>query len=111
MNETVLCGASGYEKKYYLNPMFASLPEGVRNELKILCVLYTEEFGGTLTLSFDKKGSLLLQTQYAEDDYGFDEIGSQMKIRQIQREKAELLQALELYYKVFVLKQGMGAKS
>ena len=33
----------------------------------------------------------------------FDEIGSQLKIKQLQRDKQDLLQALQLYYKVFFL--------
>ena len=42
--------------------------------------------------------------QFAEEnDFLYDEIGSELKIRQIQREKAELLQSLESYYKVFFL--------
>ena len=35
-NETVvLCGASAYEEKYYLNPQFSKLPEHIRQELQI----------------------------------------------------------------------------
>lgn len=40
-----------------------------------------------------------------DDDYFFDEIGSVLKIKEIQREKQELLEALELYYKAFFLKE------
>ena len=39
--EVVLCGASAYSKKYYLNEDFRGLPESVRDELKIMCVLFT----------------------------------------------------------------------
>ena len=42
----VLCGASAYEQKYYLNGAFKSLPSGIQDELKILCVLFTEDVGG-----------------------------------------------------------------
>ena len=38
-----------------------------------------------------------------EGDPMFDDIGSQLKIKQLQREKQELLQSLQLYYKVFFL--------
>ena len=89
--KTVLCAASAYEEKFYLNSRFESLPAGVQDELKILCVLYTNDVGGILVLEFDKDGN----------DFGYDEIGSVLKIRQIQREKAELLEVLEMYYKVF----------
>lgn len=102
-DRVVLCGASAYEQKYYLNEDFKNLPEQIQNELKIMCVLFTEDVGGVLTLVFDESGELLLEVSADEGDLLYDEIGSELKIRQIQREKAELLQALELYYKVFFL--------
>ena len=80
----VLCGASAYEQKYYFNQDFDSLPESVKQELHIMCVLYTEEIGGILTLEFD-------------------EIGSVLRIKKLQTEKRELLESLEMYYRVFFL--------
>ena len=38
-----------------------------------------------------------------ETDYLFDEIGSVLKIKQYQMEKRDLLEALEMYYRVFYL--------
>ncbi len=102
-DRVVLCGASAYEKKYYLNEDFKALPQQIQDELKIMCVLFTEDIGGVLTLVFDEKGNLLLEVSADEGDLLYDEIGSGLKIRQIQKEKAELLQSLELYYKVFFL--------
>lgn len=101
----VLCGANSYEQKYYLNDMFQNLPEGIKQELQILCVLYTEDVGGILTLEYDEEGNLEFQVTAAESDYLFDEIGSVLKIKQYQLEKRELLEALELYYRVFCLGQ------
>lgn len=46
--EMVLCAAGSYEQKYYLNPEFESLPEAVKQELQIMCVLYTADVGGVL---------------------------------------------------------------
>ncbi len=97
----VLCGASSYEQKYYLNEEFKSLPSQIQDELKIMCVLFTEDVGGILTLAFEEDGELLLEVTAEDGDFFFDEIGSELKIRQIQREKKELLQALEMYYRVF----------
>ena len=103
-NETVvLCGASAYEEKYYLNPDFEQLPDDVKNELKIMCVLYVHDVGGILTLVFEEDGELCFEVSTEEFDPMFDEIGSQLKIKQLQREKQDLLQALQLYYKVFFL--------
>lgn len=104
MEETkVLCGANSYTQKYYFNEEFSSLPDNVKDELKILCVLYVEDVGGVLTLEFDEAGSLNLKVESEETDYLFDEIGSVLKIKEIQREKTELLESLELFYKVFYL--------
>ena len=102
-DRVVLCGASAYEKKYYLNEDFKALPQQIQDELKIMCVLFTEDIGGVLTLVFDEEGNLLLEVSATEGDLLYDDIGSELKIRQIRKEKAELLQSLELYYKVFFL--------
>ncbi len=102
-NKTVLCGASSYEKKFYLNPQFQMLPEAIRQELQIMCVLFTEDVGGVLTLFFDEEGSLSLEVTVAENDYLFDEIGSELKVKEIQSTKTELLSNLELFYRVVIL--------
>lgn len=100
---TVLCAASAYEQKYYLNDNFSNLPETIKQELQIMCVLFTEEVGGILMLQYNEDGTLELVTQYDEGDLLYDEIGSALRIKEIQRTKSELLEALEMYYKVFVL--------
>ena len=107
MEEIVLCAASSYEQKFYLNPKFTALPETIRQELQIMCVLFTEEVGGILLLEFQKDGTLQLVTEADEGDLLYDDIGSGLKIRQIQLEKRELLESLEMYYKVFVLGEEM----
>ncbi|MCR5396648.1 MAG: DUF6145 family protein [Lachnospiraceae bacterium] len=99
----VLCGSSKYTKKFYLNEDFNGLPKQIKDELKILCVLYTEEIGGTLELQFDDDGSLSLVTNAEEGDLLYDEIGSVLKIKQLRRDKAELFESLENYYKIFFL--------
>ena len=99
----VLCGANSYEQKFYFNQEFKSLPEDVKKELQIMCVLFTEDIGGVITLEFEPDGSLEFKVQADEHDYLFDEIGSGLKIRQFQREKRELLEGLEIYYRVVFL--------
>lgn len=99
----ILCASSSYEQKYYLNEDFNSLPETIKEELKIMCVLFTEDVGGILTLEFDEEGNLLFNVNSDEGDLLFDEIGSVLKIKELQRSKEELLESLELFYKVFFL--------
>lgn len=101
----VLCGANAYNEKFYLNEDFASLPDRVKDELKIMCVLYTQDVGGILTLEFDEEGNLNFHTEAASDDFSYDEIGSVLKIREIQRNKSELLESLETYYRVFFMQE------
>lgn len=102
-DRTVLCGASAYEQKYYFNPEFNSLPEQVKDELHIMCVLFTAEIGGVFTLVYDEDGNLEFETQAMEADGLFDEIGAALKIKKLRYEKQDLLESLELYYRVFFL--------
>ncbi len=102
-DKVVLCASSAYEKKFWMNDDFKMLPEPIRQELKIMCVLFTEDVGGLLSLEFEEDGNLVFKVNSEETDYLYDEIGSVLKIKQLQREKAELLEALGLYYKVFFL--------
>lgn len=101
--EKVLCAASAYEQKFYLNPEFESLPEQIRLELQIMCVLYTEDVGGILMVVYDENGNLELKVEHEENDFMFDEIGSVLKIKELQQTKQELFESLELFYKVFYL--------
>lgn len=101
----VLCASSAYEKKFYLNEDFSQLPDDIKDELKIMCVLFTEEVGGILTLEFDKDGQLLFKSQCDEGDLLYDEISCGLLIKRMQNEKREILTALEMFYKVFFLQE------
>ena len=103
VEEVVLCASSAYEKKFYLNEEFSRLPEDIKNELKIMCVLFTEEVGGILELVFDEEGNLLFRTDADENDLLYDDIACGMLIKKMQYEKRELLESLEMFYRVFFL--------
>lgn len=105
--ETVLCAASAYEQKYYFNPEFDTLPESIKEELHIMCVLYTEDVGGVLMVVYDEEGNLELKVDHEENDFAFDEIGSVLKIKELQQTKRELFESLELFFKVFCLGETM----
>ncbi len=79
---------------------FFGLPQSVKDELKIMCVLFTEDVGGILELFFNEDGELEFRTSFDEGDYLYDDIGSVLKVKELQRLKRELLESLELYYKV-----------
>ena len=106
-DSTVLCGANSYVEKYYLNEQFSGLPEAIKQELQIMCVLYTADVGGVLLLVFDENGNLELKVEHNEGDFSFDEIGSVLKIKELQNTKEELFKSLEMFYKVFYLGEEM----
>ena len=102
----VLCGASRSAEKYYFNQEFSNLPESVQEELRTICVLFTADIGGTLLMVFGAEGDLELQTVKDEDDFDYDEIGAEYKIRRIQKEHEDLFGQLEAYYAAFFLNKG-----
>lgn len=99
----VLCGANAYEQKYYFNETFQGLPQSIKDELHIICVLFTEEIGGIFTIAFEPDGNVVMETNFAEDDYLYDEIGSGLLVREVSRNRQEMFESLSLYYRVFVL--------
>lgn len=100
----VLCGANAYEQKYYFNEKFSKIPESIKEELHIICVLFTEEVGGVFTIVFEEDGSVSLETDAYEEDILYDEISSGLLVREIRMQRQELLGALSLYYRVFILR-------
>ena len=105
--EVTLCGASWYEQKYYFNPAFDKLPDAVKDELQILCVEYTEDVGGVLTIDFKEDRRPHFTVRSMEGDQRFDEIGSELKIKELQREKEQLMEKLTLFYRLVVLGEPM----
>ncbi|MDE6054701.1 MAG: hypothetical protein K2G55_13265 [Lachnospiraceae bacterium] len=105
----VLCGANAYEQKYYFNEMFGKIPESIKEELHIICVLFTEEVGGVFTIVFEEDGSVSLETDAYEEDILYDEISSGLLVREIRMQRQELLESLSLYYRVFALHESIDA--
>lgn len=105
----ILCAANAYGQKYYLNENFSSLPQTIKDELQIMCVLYTAEIGGIFSLQYDEEGNLYMNVVAEEDDFSFDEIGSALKIKALQNEKRDLLESLEKYYKAVILHEDLDA--
>ena len=99
MAKTVLCGANSYLQKYYFNNEFDKLPDIVKKELQIACVTFTEEVGGIIILQFNEAGKLEISVQADEKDFLFDEIGSELKIKEMQKDKKDLFEGIETYFK------------
>ena len=107
MSKTVICAANAYEKKYYFNEEFNLLPDNIKDELRVICTLFTEEVGGILSFSFDEDGELLIETDAAEEDILYDEIGAGLLVHQIQSHRQELFEQLSLFFRVFFLGEGL----
>lgn len=101
----MLCGANAYEKKYYFNEQFSGIPESIREELHIICVLFTEEVGGVFTIAFEEDGNVILETEAEESDIYYDEVGSGLLVGEVRRNRQELFESLSLYYRIFILKE------
>lgn len=98
----IMCGANAYEQKYYFNEKFDKLPDPIKEELHIICVLFTEEVGGAFLIGFDDEGHLMLMTDADEEDLLYDEIGAGLLVKEVQKRKQELFESLEEFYKAFV---------
>ena len=61
-------GKCHHEQKYYFNEAFHNIPESIKEELHIICVLFTEEVGGVFTIVFEEDGSVSLETDACEED-------------------------------------------
>ncbi len=105
MERVVICGANAYEQKYYFNKDFDKIPDSMKDELHIICVLFTEEAGGIFTIGFDDEGELFMETMAEEEDITYDEIAAGMLVKQIRDNRQEMFEALSLYYRAIVLKE------
>lgn len=103
MEKVVICGANAYEGKYFLDPRFTKIPDDIKKELKIICVLFTEEVGGIITIGFDEEGELEIMTQSSPDDYMYDDIASGLLVSKIRATRQDLFEALNLFYRVVIL--------
>ena len=108
-NRVVLCGANAYEQKYYFNEQFKAIPQSIKDELHIICVLFTEEVGGIFTLVFEEDGTLNMETTVEEDDIYYDEIGSGLLISKIRQPRQELFESLSMYYRLVILHEDVSS--
>lgn len=106
MERKILAAADAGKQKYFLEPAFRELPESIREEVRVICVLLAQKLNCTFLMGFDEEGALYFETVRREDDFDFDDIGAGLEINVLRREKKELLRALELWYAVFFTEEG-----
>ena len=64
-------------------------------------------FDGRFEEAFDKEGQIALETDAYDEDVLYDDISSGLLVNEIRRKRQELFQSLELYYRVFILKENI----
>ena len=104
-DDRVICGANAYDKKYYFNSRYDKIPDSIKEELHVICVLFTEEIGGIFTMEFEEDGAVTMRTEYAPEDYLYDEVGSGLLIGEIRRKRQKLFETLSLYYRAMFLNE------
>lgn len=104
-DKVVLAYASQYAEKYYFNEELGKIPEEIKKEVLVLLILLTEEAGGVAEFAFDPEGEIYVDSWCDEDDLGYDHISAGLLIREIERDHAELLEQLNLWYKTLKLKK------
>ena len=104
--KTVIAASSAYNKKYFFNGEFASMPKGVQDEIRILCTLFTEKCGGIFTLGYVTDGSVFMEAEKAEDDLDYDEIGARLETDRLQKEKSKFFHSLSLWFAAFKTEDG-----
>lgn len=105
----VLCAANKYEMKYFFNKTFDAIPDSLKEDLHVICVLFAQDVGGIIKILFDEDGEIMIETEAAEDDYLYDDISAGLLVAEIKRSRQELFESLSLFYKVFILKQEIEA--
>ena len=100
--QVVLCGANAYEEKYWLNPLFDKIPDSMKEELRAICVLFTQEAGGVFLLVFDEDGVLEPETFSNEDDITYDNVSAGLLTGAVRRRRADMFRTLEMYYRICV---------
>lgn len=107
MSKQIIVAASAYTEKYFINPDFKEIPNLVIEDLRKIAVNFVNDVGGEFSIGFYEDGEVFLEAKAAEEDILYDEIGSQLNLRRIEREYGELLENLTKWYEL-VFKQTKG---
>ena len=100
--KVILAYASQYKEKYFFNDELGKLPQAVRNEALMCVIMIVEEAGGVAELGFYPDGEIYVDSYCEEGDLGYDEISGGLLVREVERDHAELLEQLELWYRTIM---------
>lgn len=111
MGKKILAAASYEKQKYFLETEFASLPESIQEEVRIICVLLAQKLGCTFVMGFDEENEVYVETIKREDDFNFDEIGAELEVKELYRREKELFRTLKLWYTIYFTEEGEAVKA
>lgn len=103
--ENVIAAASVYNEKYFINPNFKNIPKKVLDEIQFLCISTAKELHCIFTMGFKTNGDIYFTTQGDSTDKIYREDFAEETVTKIINEKSDLIKSLNLWYKVFVLKE------
>lgn len=106
MNKKALAGASREKQKYFFEPQFNGLPDSIKEEIRNICIIMAERLGCTFVISFEDSGDIIFDIIKDENDFDFDDIGSELEIKSLQSEKKELIKSLKLWYVINMTEEG-----
>lgn len=101
-DKVILAYASQYKEKYFFNDELGRLPQAVRNEALMCLIMIVEEAGGVAELGFYPDGEIYVDSYCEEGDLGYDNISAGLLVREMERDHAELLEKLELWYRTLL---------
>ena len=104
MNEekVILAYASQYKEMYYFNEELGKVPQAVRNEALMCLIMIVEEAGGVAEMGFYPDGEIYVDSYCEEGDLGYDAVSGGLLVREVERDHAELLEQLELWYRTIL---------
>jgi len=110
MEKIVLAAASFEKEKYFFNDQFDELPESVKKDVKVITVVLANSLMCTMVMGFYETGDIYFEAVKGETASDFDDIGAELEIKALQKEKAEFIESLRLWYLVFNTEKGQGIK-
>lgn len=103
----IMAAASFDKQKYFLDPEYDAIPQGIKDEVQTICVYLAEKLRCTFTIGFHtESGDVYFETVRSDEILDFDDIGAELEIKALQKEKAELIKALKLWYLIYKTDKG-----
>lgn len=87
--------------------MGKKLPPAVKDEIKAFAALAAEKIHCVFVLGFYENGDIYIETKSSENDFDFDEIGAKLEMEKIKKDKSDLFDSLNLWYKIYRRKAGI----